>query len=78
MLSFDFPTGNASDSPHQKELNGIVGNANNGLKVISDRTVKGFTPPEAVAFGPLERILYINQLGPLLKPTLKDVWSYCE
>ena len=52
--------------------NGIAGDVNDGLKVISDRTVKGFTHPESVAFDPLERILYVSQFGSFLKPTLKD------
>ncbi len=52
--------------------NGIAGDANNYLRVISDRTVKGFIHPESVAFDPLERVLYVSQFGSVLKPTLKD------
>jgi hypothetical protein len=42
------------------------------LKVISEETVTGFSHPESVAYDLQEKVLYVDQFGPVFKPTLKD------
>lgn len=53
-------------------IGGIVHEAYGMLRVISDKTIRGFAHPESVAFEPSERVLYVSQFGSVLKPTLKD------
>ncbi len=42
------------------------------IAVLYDKTIKGFAHPESVAFEPHEKVLYVGQFGPLLRPTFKD------
>jgi len=52
---------------------GLAPNALAGeVKVVSERTAKGFAFPESVAYDPTAKVLYVSEFGSALKPTLKD------
>jgi sugar lactone lactonase YvrE len=42
------------------------------LRVVSERTVKGFAFPESVAYDPQAKVLYVSEFGSELKPAEKD------
>src|SRR5215831_19370476 len=42
------------------------------LSVLSERVVAGFGHPESVAYDPREKVLYVGDFGPELKPADKD------
>jgi len=42
------------------------------LSVLSERVVGGFGHPESVAYDPKEKVLYVGDFGPELKPADKD------
>lgn len=42
------------------------------LRVVSEKTVKGFAFPESVGYDPQGRVLYVSEFGSELKPLEKD------
>jgi hypothetical protein len=42
------------------------------MKVLSEQAVAGFGHPESVAYDPVEKVLYVGDFGPDLKPADKD------